>query len=131
MWLFIGFLHVDEKHDDLEHLATNVALTVSRRDMATQMSPKSSQRSSPRHESSFSPSSPILPIVELRSIHSSKPEVRDVQVDKRIMVIKWSRKNRTRVPGKGSGNTDDCKRKAAEIRSSSRDVSDTAKTTSK
>ncbi|KAL3514486.1 hypothetical protein ACH5RR_027203 [Cinchona calisaya] len=121
----------DEKRDDLEHSAANVSRTVSRRDMATQMSPESSQHSSPRRKSSFSPSSPILPIVEFESTHSSKSEVRDVQVDERVTVTKWSKKNRARVPGTGSGNTDDWKRKAVEIRASGWDVSDTAKSISK
>lgn len=121
----------DEKLDDLEQSATNVSRTVSRRDMATQMSPESSHHSSSRHESSFSPSSPILPIVELQSMHSSKPEVRDVQVDERVTVTKWSKKNRAIVPGRGSGNADDWKRKAVDVRAAGWDISDTAKTISK
>ncbi|KAL3505164.1 hypothetical protein ACH5RR_035005 [Cinchona calisaya] len=123
--------YLDEKLDDLEHSAAIASHTVSRRDMATQMSPKSSDHSSPKCESAISPSSPILPVIELQSMHSSKPEVRDVQVDERVTVTKWSKKNRARVPGRGLGNTDVWKRKAVEIRSSGWDVSDTAKTISK
>ncbi|XP_027094955.1 uncharacterized protein [Coffea arabica] len=124
-------LRTDEKLDDIEQSATNVSRTVSRRDMATQMSPESSHHSSPRHESSFSPSSPMLPIVELHSMHSSKPEVRDVQVDERVTVTKWSKKNRAIVPGRGSGNAREWKRKSVDMRAAGWDISDTEKTISK
>lgn len=101
--------------------------------MATQMSPEGSPQSSSRQQSSFSPSTtPILPIVEVQSINSYlKPEIRDVQVDERVTVTRWSKKNRVRVPGRGSGNADDWKRKAVEIRSAGWDVSETAKSISK
>lgn len=118
--------------EGVERSGSDISRVVSRRDMATQMSPEGSPHSSSRQgSSSFSPSTPILPIVELQSVHSSKPEVRDVQVDERVTVTRWSKKHRVRVPGRGSGNADDWKRKAVEIRSSGWDVSETAKTIAK
>ena len=131
MRLILEALRTDEKLDDIEQSATNVSRTVSRRDMATQMSPESSHHSSPRHESSFSPSSPMLPVVELHSMHSSKPEVRDVQVDERVTVTKWYKKNRAIVPGRGSGNAREWKRKSVDMRAAGWDISDTEKTISK
>lgn len=66
---------------------------VSRRDMATQMSPKRSSHSSLQEWSSLSPfPSSLLPIVEPHSDHSAKLEVRDVQVDKWASVIRWSKR---------------------------------------
>ncbi|KAI7980041.1 hypothetical protein LOK49_LG03G03107 [Camellia lanceoleosa] len=56
-----------------------VSHVVSRRDMATQMSPRDNTGSSPKGRSSFSTSSPsILPIVESYSNDSAKLEIRDV-----------------------------------------------------
>lgn len=102
--------------------------------MATQMSPESSNHSSHGRNSSFSLATPsiILPIVELHSSHSSKPEMRDVLVDDRVTVTRWSKKNRSKIPGRGSRNSDDWKRKAVNYHSSSWDVSnETSKSISK
>lgn len=107
-----------------EDAANNISRAVSRRDMATQMSPESSNHSSPRRDSSFSLATPsILPIVELQSMHSSKPEMRDVPVDERVTVTRWSKKNRGKNPGRGSRNADDWKRRAVNYRSASWEVS--------
>ncbi|GMP44262.1 hypothetical protein CsSME_00013276 [Camellia sinensis var. sinensis] len=111
--------------------ATNISRDVSRRDMATQMSPEGSPYSSPRRLS-FSPSTPsVFPIVELESPKTSKLEVRDVQVDERVTVTRWSKKHRARFPGRGSENVDDWKKKAVEVRSSAWEVSEAAKSISK
>ncbi|KAI5656229.1 hypothetical protein M9H77_25022 [Catharanthus roseus] len=125
--------HQDENLEGMQCPTSDISRAVSRRDMATQMSPEGSPQSSSRQQSSFSPSTtPILPIVEVQSINSYlKPEIRDVQVDERVTVTRWSKKNRVRVPGRGSGNADDWKRKAVEIRSAGWDVSETAKSISK
>ncbi|KAA8531692.1 hypothetical protein F0562_006591 [Nyssa sinensis] len=83
----------DEKLDGTKDLETMVSRVVSRRDMATQMSPEGSTQSSPKGKLSFSTSPPtIRPIVEPHSNQSVKVEVRDVQVDKRATVIQQSRK---------------------------------------
>lgn len=124
-------IHQDEKLEGAQCPGSDISRAVSRRDMATQMSPEGSPHSSSRQGSSFSPSTPILPIVELQSVHSTKPEIRDVQVDERVTMTRWSKKHRVRIPGRGSGNADDWKRKAVEIRSASWDVSETAKTIAK
>ncbi|CAI9115779.1 OLC1v1016773C2 [Oldenlandia corymbosa var. corymbosa] len=121
----------EEKLDGGIPSDANVSRTISRRDMATQMSPESSKHSSPGRTSSFSPTTAILPIVEVQSVHNSRPEVRDVQVDEQVTMTRWPKKNRTRIPGRGSGNSDDWKRKAVEIRTAGWDVSDTAKAISK
>lgn len=119
----------DEKVDDSKDAAINVSRAISRRDMATQMSPEDSCPSSPRR-TSFSPSiTSILPIVEVQSCTSSKSEVRDVQIDEKVTVTRWSKKCRGR--SKGSEDVDDWKLKAVEPRSSAWEVSDTVKSVSK
>ncbi|GAB4852178.1 hypothetical protein Ancab_016368 [Ancistrocladus abbreviatus] len=121
----------DEKIDDVKDAATNISRTVSRRDMATQMSPVGSSHSSPRR-SSFSPSTPsILPIVEVQNLNSSKSEVRDVQVDERVTVTRWSKKQKSRLPGKASEDVDNWQLTAVEACSSAWEVSETSKNISK
>ncbi|KAK4434423.1 hypothetical protein Salat_0605100 [Sesamum alatum] len=125
--------HQDEKYDGTEDAANNISRAVSRRDMATQMSPESSIQSSPRRLSSFSLATPsILPVAELQSTNTSKPDIRDVPVDERVTMTRWSKKNRGKTPGRGSRNADDWKRKAVNIRSASWEVSaETSKSISK
>ncbi|GMP71648.1 hypothetical protein CsSME_00029976 [Camellia sinensis var. sinensis] len=81
--------HTDEKFDSDKDAATNISRDVSRRDMATQMSPEGSPYSS-SSRLSFSPSTPsVLPIVELESPKTSKLEVRDIQ--KKAVEVRSSR----------------------------------------
>ncbi|CAA2985031.1 Hypothetical predicted protein [Olea europaea subsp. europaea] len=122
--------HNGEKYDGTGDTADSITRVVSRRDMATQMSPESYTHSSPGRESSFSLATPsIQPILELQ-IQPSKPEIRDVPVDERVTVTRWSKKHKSRIPGRGCGNADDWKRKAVEIRSASWEVSDLSKSIS-
>ncbi|XP_057470063.1 uncharacterized protein LOC130759024 isoform X2 [Actinidia eriantha] len=124
--------HQDKELDGDKDAASNISRAVSRRDMATQMSPDGSPHSSPGRRPSLSPSTPsVLPIVEFKSIQSYKFEVRDVQVDERVTVTRWSKKHRARFSGKGSENVDNWKKKALEVRSSVWEVSEAAKSISK
>ncbi|XP_050129389.1 uncharacterized protein LOC126605974 isoform X1 [Malus sylvestris] len=124
----------DEKFDGpngVKDAATNVSRAVSRRDMATQMSPDSAH-SSPRARASYSAStSSGLPILEVQSAASSKSEVRDVQVDERVTMTRWSKKHKARRPGKGSHIGDGWKKKDADVQSAAWDLSDTSKSISK
>lgn len=96
--------------------------------MATQMSPENSTHSSPQRRLSFSAStSSALPIVEFQNVPSSKLEVRDVQVDERVTVTRWSKKHRARFPGKGSENVDNWKKKDRDAQSSDWDVKSISK----
>ncbi|XP_057482251.1 uncharacterized protein LOC130769100 isoform X2 [Actinidia eriantha] len=83
---------LNEKLDGTKDEENMVSHVVTRRDMATQMSPRNSARSSassPKERLPFSTSPPsIHPIVEPHSNHSAKLEIRDVQVDKRATVTK-------------------------------------------
>lgn len=121
----------DESGDDIQDADNGVSRVISRRDMATQMSPEASPSTSPIRQSSFSPSTPsILPLVELQNVSSNKAEMRDVPIDERVTVTRWSKKQKARIPGR-SMELDDWKRKAMEIRSSGWDVSDTSTSISK
>lgn len=100
--------------------------------MATQMSPEGSAHSSPKLGPSFSDSKPsILPIVELQNGPSCKLEVRDVQVDERVTMTRWSKKHKSRIPGKGSEIFENWKKKDADARSPAWDLSDTTRSISK
>ncbi|KAJ7966610.1 Remorin [Quillaja saponaria] len=122
----------DEKFDAVMDAASNISCAVSRRDMATQMSPEGSPCSSPTTRPSFSASTPsTLPIMEVQSVSSSKMEIRDVQVDERVTMTRWSKKHKARFPGKGSENADNRKKKETNAQSSSWDTSETAKSISK
>ncbi|KAF5444931.1 hypothetical protein F2P56_034023 [Juglans regia] len=113
----------DEKLDRLKDAGTDISLGVSRRDMATQMSPQSSSHSSPHRRLSFSASTlSSPPIVQLHSQPSSKMEVRDVVVDERVTVTRWSKKDRARLPGKSSSNVDDWKKKGVGTQPSILDI---------
>nr|AGN88925.1 remorin-1 protein [Dimocarpus longan] len=121
----------DEKIDGSRDAATDISRTISRRDMATQMSPEGSTHSSPERRP-FSVSTPsALPIVELQGVQSSKSEVRDVQVDDRVTMTRWSKKHRSRISGKSSEIVDDWRKKALDTRTSSWDITDSTKTISK
>ncbi|KAI4381651.1 hypothetical protein MLD38_007708 [Melastoma candidum] len=70
--------------------------TVSRRDMATQMSPRNSTCSSPKARASFS----ICHSPPSRGEFPARTEVRDVGVDKRATIISWSKRHAYRISGK-------------------------------
>lgn len=96
--------------------------------MATQMSPEGSSHSSPEGRLSFSAlTPPTMPIVELQSVPSSKVEVRDVQVDERVTMTRWSKKNRARFPGKSAESVDNWKKKGDDAQSSDWDVKSISK----
>ncbi|CAN1274068.1 Remorin 4.1 [Linum perenne] len=108
----------ENRVENVKDTATDISRVVSRRDMATQMSPASSNHSSPSN-------------VEMQSVQSSKSEVRDVQVDERVTVTRWSRKHRSGSHSKGSDIVDDWRKKVVACRSSAWEVSETTKSISK
>lgn len=131
-WNMLPKSNTDRKLDIVQDEGKDISRDVSRRDMATQMSPERSPHSSPNERNSFASSTnSMLPTVEWQNSLSSKQEVRDVQVDERVTMTRWCKKNKSRTTGKGSGNCDDWKRKALEIRSTNWEVSETANSISK
>ncbi|KAJ6795361.1 uncharacterized protein M6B38_224830 [Iris pallida] len=119
----------DEKIDSTQEAGVLISPTVLRKDVATQMSPDGSPRSSPKERPS--PSQPLAhPIEELES-HFSKLEVRDVQVDDRVTVTRWSKKHIAR--NRRSTSIIEWKKKTVEAKDSSSrwEVAETAKSISK
>lgn len=103
------------------------------KDVSTQMSLDGSSQSSPkeRHSSSQSPSA--HPIEELES-HFSKLEVRDVQVDDRVTVTRWSKKHVARGSDRRPLNIIEWKKKTVKANMDSSagwEVAETAKCISK
>ncbi|KAK1410272.1 hypothetical protein QVD17_36807 [Tagetes erecta] len=83
----------DEKVD-----GNNVSRVVSRRDMATQMSPIDSRESSPKRRLMVSTSPPpILTTIEPNFHLSAREVVRDVQVDKRVTMTKQPKRRTKRI----------------------------------
>ncbi|CAI9752849.1 unnamed protein product [Fraxinus pennsylvanica] len=83
----------DDKPDSTKKDEAAVSWDVSRRDMATQMSPEGSTHSSSKGRLSFSSLPFSVPsLVEPHSNHWAKDEVRDVQVDKGVTVARQSKK---------------------------------------
>ncbi|XP_008777597.2 uncharacterized protein LOC103697505 isoform X2 [Phoenix dactylifera] len=121
----------DEKFESTGEAATMISPVVLRKDVATQMSPEGSTPSSPKERPFFSPSPQSAhPIQELES-HFSKLEVRDVQVDDRVTVTRWSKKHIARGSDRRSTNIIEWKKKTVETKASSWEVADTAKSMSK
>ncbi|KAK6923041.1 Remorin, C-terminal [Dillenia turbinata] len=118
----------DEKLDGIIDDENVVSPVASRRDMATQMSPKGSPHTSPKGRSQSRSPPSILPAVEPHS--DAQMEVRDVQVDKRVTVIRWSKKQSTRQSRKGLG-AKELDKGATEASSSSLDITEAAKDVSK
>lgn len=106
---------------------------VLRKDVATQMSPGGSSQSSPKERRSFSQSPSAHPIEELEN-HFSKLEVRDVQVDDRVTVTRWSKKHVARGSDRRSMNIIEWKKKIVEAKTDSSagwEVAETSKCISK
>ncbi|KAF8084069.1 hypothetical protein N665_0735s0008 [Sinapis alba] len=92
----------DDIHESIKDAAGD-ARAVSRRDMATQMSPEGSIRLSPERECSLSSSSPTArSIVELLNARVNRAETKDLQVDEKVTVTRWSKRNRSLYHGDSS-----------------------------
>lgn len=102
-----------------------VSPVVSRRDMATQMSPDSSTHSSPKDRFSFPPS-PSLPTLE-QQIHFVKSEVRDVQVDKGVTMIRWSKKHGAKTTTRAPPEVEEMEKDAGEAQASTWNIAEPSK----
>ncbi|KAF5738215.1 Remorin family protein putative isoform 1 [Tripterygium wilfordii] len=114
---------LDEKVDDMRDAETMVSPAVSRRDMATQMSPNSTS-SSPRGR----PSSPPF---TLPDDHPARMEIREVQVDKRATIISSPERGGPYSPKKGFPDDVDFNQNAPSACFSSWETSETATNVSK
>ncbi|CAN0922314.1 hypothetical protein LINGRAHAP2_LOCUS33020 [Linum grandiflorum] len=120
-----SFPNQEGRVENVKDAATDISRVVSRRDMATQMSPASRNHSSPSKRLSFIASSPsALPIVELQSFQSSTSEVR-------VTVTRWCKRHRGGNNSKGSDIADDWRKKVVPCRSSAWEVAEATKGISK
>uniref|UniRef100_A0A0A9BNT6 Uncharacterized protein n=1 Tax=Arundo donax TaxID=35708 RepID=A0A0A9BNT6_ARUDO len=79
---------------------------------------------------SFSRSLSVQQVKELESCFS-KLEIRDVQMDDRVTLTRWSKKHVTRASDNNSTNIIEWKKKTMESKSSAWEVTETAKCISK
>ena len=111
-----------EKKEGIDDANNTVDRIISRRDMATQMSPVGSSHSSCRGSSSSTPS--ISPVLAPASDHPGKLDIREFQVDKRATVIRWSERPGSRRIKRGQPDVKDFNPNAADAHSSSLDISE-------
>ena len=116
--------------ESIKDSATSSAPIIVRKDVATQTSPDISRSSSPSMRSSFSRSLSAQQVKELESCFS-KLEVRDVQVDDRVTLTRWSKKHVTRGSDKNAPNIIEWKKKTMDSKSSDWEVTETTKCISK
>lgn len=111
----------------VDNSAKSISRDVSRRDMATQMSPADDFKSSLEIRPPISiATSSVQPIRELKSLSYSKSEVKDVEVDGRVTLTRWSKRHKSRIPCKSQFH-----KKDAEPVICAWDVPDTTRNISK
>uniref|UniRef100_A0ACD5ZWH4 Uncharacterized protein n=2 Tax=Avena sativa TaxID=4498 RepID=A0ACD5ZWH4_AVESA len=120
----------DKQVEITKDLATSNTPLILRKDVATQTSPDLSRSSSPNTRSSFSRSLSIQQVKEMGSCFSEL-EIKDVQMDDRVTLTRWSKKHVSRGSDKNSTNIIEWKRKTMESKSSTWEVTETAKCISK
>lgn len=126
----------DDKLEEVKDAEMVINRVVSRRDMATQMSPEGSSCShpSPKERSSFCHSPPStlpLPVVE-NNDHLSKLDIREVQIDKRATdVTSWSKRHGSRRFKKRVPDFEDFYRNSTTASALSLDISEAATNISK
>ncbi|CAO2173110.1 unnamed protein product [Urochloa humidicola] len=120
----------DGQTESIKDSATSSTPVIVRKDVATQTSPAISRSSSSNMRSSFSRSLSAQQVKELESCFS-KLEIRDVQVDDRVTLTRWSKKHVTRGSDKNATNIIEWKKKTMESKSSAWEVTETAKCISK
>ncbi|XP_040383035.1 uncharacterized protein LOC102719792 isoform X1 [Oryza brachyantha] len=119
----------DEQREITTDLTTSSKPAILRKDVATQTSPERSRSSSPSGRPSFSRSLSAQQVKELESCFS-KLEIRDVQMDDRVTLTRWSKKHVTRG-SENSTNIIEWKKRTVESKSSAWEVTETAKCISK
>jgi len=101
-----------------EDSASTIASIISRKDAATQTSPELSRSSSPNTRPTFNGSLSTEQVKENGSCLSDL-DIRDVQMDDRVTLTRWSKKNVTRSSNKNSTNIIEWSEKTVESKSSS------------
>ncbi|TVU09801.1 hypothetical protein EJB05_43297 [Eragrostis curvula] len=113
----------DQQVDTTEDSGTTVGPIISTKDAATQTSPELSRSSSPNTRPPFTRSLSTQQVKESEACFSDI-EIRDVQMDDRVTLTRWSKKVVTRSSNKNSMNIIDWKEKTVESKSSSWDFTE-------
>lgn len=108
----------DEQVEITEDSASITTPVILRKDVATQTSPELSRSSSPSIRPPFIRSLSTQQVKERESCFSDV-EIRDVQMDDRVTLTRWSKKHVTRASNKNSTNIIEWKKKTVESKSSS------------
>lgn len=108
----------DEQVEFVEDSAPFVTPVVSRKDTATQTSPDLSRSSSPSARHSFVRSISMQQAKDRESCFSDL-EIRDVQMDDRVSLTRWSKKHVTQSSNKNSTNIIEWNKKTVDSESSS------------
>ena len=108
----------DEQVEITEDSASTIASVIYRKDAATQTSPELSRSSSPNTRPTFNRSLSTEQVKESGSYFSDL-DIRDVQMDDRVTLTRWSKKNVTRSSNKNSTNMIEWNEKTVESNSSS------------
>ncbi|RWW68516.1 hypothetical protein BHE74_00023958 [Ensete ventricosum] len=110
--------------------SSQVSTSILRKDVATQMSPEGSTPSSPK-EGPFSPSPASVPLIEEVKSHFSKIEIRDVEVDDRVTMTRWSKKHIARDSDRHPTSIIEWKKKTVEANTDAWVVAETTRSISK
>ncbi|KAM0885067.1 hypothetical protein ACQ4PT_030586 [Festuca glaucescens] len=108
----------DEQIESIEDSAPIIIPIVSRKDTATQTSPELSRSSSPSARPSFARSFSMQQARE-RESRFSDVEIRDVQMDDRVTLTRWSKKHVTPASNKNSTNILEWNKKTVDSKSPS------------
>ncbi|CAM0948838.1 unnamed protein product [Alopecurus aequalis] len=122
--------YTQDEQVEIKDLATRNNPLILRKDVATQTSPDLSRSSSPSMRPSFSRALSVQQVKEVGSCFS-KLEIKDVQMDDQVTLTRWSKKHVSRGSDKNSANIIEWKRKTMESKSSTWEVTETAKCISK
>uniref|UniRef100_M8CS93 Remorin C-terminal domain-containing protein n=1 Tax=Aegilops tauschii TaxID=37682 RepID=M8CS93_AEGTA len=114
----------DEEAEFVEDSAPTVTPITSRKDTATQTSPDLSRSSSPSARPSFVRSFSMQQAKERESCFSDL-EIRDVQMDERVSLTRWSKKHVTQGSNKNSTNMLEWNKRTVDSKSSSWESSET------
>ena len=74
--------------------------------------------------------SSIPAVTNLQHVPSSKADIRDVQVDDRVILTRYCIKNKAQIPSKGSRIVDDWKNEGSDVQSADLDASEIKKSLS-
>ncbi|KAM3275823.1 hypothetical protein ACQJBY_044287 [Aegilops geniculata] len=114
----------DEEAEFVQESALIVTPIISRKDTATQTSPDLSRSSSPSARPSFVRSFSMQQAKERESCFSEL-EIRDVQMDDRVSLTRWSKKHVTQASNKNSTNILEWNKKTVDSKSSSWESTET------